>query len=222
MKGGMARTGRIWSAFLWLGMSSFIGGCSRSSPEKQQPSQQSKLNFSYEAELEKDRREKDEFFRTGAQSPLPANMRSSFRGLRYFPVNPGFHYRLKLNRHSQPQSIRIGTNTGEIRSGLRYGYFEFEAEGKSCRLQAYRMDDNPADGPPFLFIPFKDATTGSESYGAGRYIELRENTTGIYDLDFNRAFNPFCAYNASYSCPVPPEENRLNVPIRAGEMAYAH
>jgi uncharacterized protein len=222
MKGGTTRAGRHWAALLIMGISSIMGSCSRSTPEKRQMLQPSKGIASYEAGLEKERREKDEFFRSGAQSPLPPAMRSSFQGLKYFPVNPDFHFHLKLNRHPQPQSIRIGTNTGEVRSGLRYGYFEFEVAGQSCRLQAYRMNDDPADSPPSLFIPFKDATTGSETYGAGRYIEMRENTTGVYDLDFNRAFNPFCAYNSGYSCPVPPEENRLSISIRAGELAYAH
>jgi len=118
--------------------------------------------------------------------------------------------------------IRIGTNTGEVRTGLRYGYFEFQVEGNSCRLQVYRMDDSLAEGGAYLFIPFKDETSGAETYAAGRYIDLKENTSGWYDLDFNRATNPYCAYGKGYSCPVPPEENRLALPIRAGEKTYEH
>ncbi len=71
-----------------------------------------------------------------------------------------------------------------------------------------------------LFMPFRDATSGQETYASGRYIELKENTSGIYDLDFNRAYNPYCAYNSEFSCPVPPAENILKVPIRAGEKNY--
>jgi uncharacterized protein (DUF1684 family) len=175
---------------------------------------------SYETELLQERREKDAVFRSGAQSPLPPAERSGFAGLKYYPPNPALRFHTKLNRYPAPKAVRLGTNTGEIQSGLRYGYFEFEVNGVTCRLQAYRMDDTPAEGGPLLFIPFKDATSGSETYGAGRYIDLHENTSGIYDLDFNRAFNPYCAYGKGYSCPVPPEENRLAVPIRAGEKKY--
>ncbi len=174
----------------------------------------------YEAELLQERREKDAVFRSGTQSPLPPSVRSSFTGLIYYPPNPALRFRTKLNRYTAPKAVRLGTNTGEIQSGLRYGYFEFEVDGVACKLQVYRMDDAPAEGGPMLFIPFKDATSGSETYGAGRYIDLHENTAGVYDLDFNRAFNPYCAYGKGYSCPVPPEENRLAVPIRAGEKKY--
>ena len=175
---------------------------------------------SFEEELLQERRQKDAVFRSGAQSPLPSAEKLSFTGLNYYPPNPALRFRVKLHRYPTPRTIRLGTNTGEIQSGLRYGYFEFEVVGVMCRLQVYRMDDTPAEGGPLLFIPFKDATSGSETYAAGRYIDLRENTSGIYDLDFNRAFNPYCAYGKGSSCPVPPEENRLAVLIRAGEKKY--
>jgi len=159
-------------------------------------------------------------FKYGQNSPLPADRRGRFKGLDYYPVDPSLRFRVKLNRYPAPKTINIGTNTGEIRTGLRYGYFEFEVGGRTCRLQVYRLiDDPPTDGPN-LFVPFRDATSGVETYAAGRYIDLRENTLGIYDLDFNRAYNPSCAYGEGFSCPVPPEENRLTVPIRAGERKF--
>jgi hypothetical protein len=170
--------------------------------------------------LLRDRRERDLSFKAGPESPLPEDQKPQFRGLLYYAPNPELRFRLKLNRYAVPQAIRIGTNTGEVRTGLRYGYFDFKVEGRDCRLQAYRLDDSPAEGAPYLFVPFRDATSGSETYAAGRYIDLRENTTGIYDLDFNRAYNPSCAYRSDFSCPIPPEENRLAVPIRAGERKY--
>ena len=180
-------------------------------------------NARYETELLQERREKDRNFKSGSQSPVPEGAKAGFKGLNYYPPNPDLRFSVRLNRYPAPQMTRIGTNTGEVRSGLRYGYFEFQAGGKICRLQAYRMmDDMAADGGALLFVPFRDATSGSETYAAGRYIDLRENTTGIYDLDFNRATNPYCAYGKDYSCPIPPEENRLTVPIRAGEKNYEH
>jgi len=167
------------------------------------------------------RRDRDAAFKTSAQSPIPAQDRARFQGLSYFPINPAFQFRVKLNRYPAPARIRMATNTGEIRDGLRYGFFEFDAEGQRCRLQVYRLDDSGDSGKASLFVPFRDSTSGRETYGAGRYIDLDENASGIYELDFNRAYNPYCAYGEGYSCPIPPEENRLAIPIRAGEKIYA-
>lgn len=164
---------------------------------------------------------RDEAFRSGMDSPIPEEDRSSFQGLEYYPVNEDLRFSVRLNRHPRPRHVRLGTNTGEIRSGLRYGYFDFIVEGQSCRLQVYRLEDVNENGGPSLFVSFRDATSGSETYGPGRYIDLSENTSGIYDLDFNRAYNPFCAFNNDFSCPLPPSENILSVPIQAGEKKYS-
>ncbi len=168
------------------------------------------------------RQERDVAFKSSPQSPIPAQDRARFQGLAYYPINPELRFRVKLNRYPVPARIRMATNTGEIRTGLRYGYFEFSVGGQPCSLQVFRLDDSDNSGQPSLFVPFRDATTGKETYAAGRYIDLTENTSGIYDLDFNRAYNPYCAYGGDYSCPIPPEENRLPVPIRAGEKNYPH
>jgi len=167
-----------------------------------------------------ERKAKDEAFRQGKNSPIPPEQRAAFRGLAYFPPDPGLRFTVRLQRYSRPEQVRLGTNTGEIRLALSYGYFEFQIGDHICRLQGYRLEDAPGS-EPYLFIPFRDATSGRETYGAGRYIDLKENTTGIYELDFNRAYNPFCAYNEQYSCPLAPEENTLKVAIRAGEKIYA-
>ena len=167
--------------------------------------------------LVQERIAREEAFRTSPDSPIPAEKRGSFHGLQYYPVDETLKFSVQLKRHPNPQRIRLSTNTGEIRSGLRYGYFDFSVDGQSCRLQVYRLDAVEGNGGANLFIPFRDATSGNETYGSGRYIDLTENTTGIYELDFNRAYNPYCAFNSRYSCPLPPAENVLKVPIRAGE-----
>jgi uncharacterized protein len=172
--------------------------------------------------IQKERSAKDAVFKSNSDSPIPPKDRVRFQGLAYFPFDPNLKYSVHLIRHRSPEPVRLGTNTGEIRSGLRYGYFEFQAGGKTCRLQVYRLEDAPDYSGGGLFIPFRDATTGVETYSAGRYLDLKENTTGIYDLDFNRAYNPSCAYNEEYSCPVPPQENTLAIAIRAGEKKYSH
>lgn len=166
------------------------------------------------------RRERDRAFKYDPQSPIPEEARIRFQGLDYFPLNPGLRFQVKLNRYPVPERIRMATNTGEVREGLKYGYFEFRVQEEVCRLQVYRLDDDANPRQPYLFIPFRDATTGKETYGAGRYLDLRENTSGTYDLDFNRAYSPSCAYGGDFSCPIPPEENRLSIPIRAGEKIY--
>jgi len=165
----------------------------------------------------RERKAKDAFFQSES-SPLLAGERGKFSGLDYYPVNPELRFEVRLQRYSAPKAIRMATNTGEIRSGLHYGFFEFTAENHICQIQVYRLEEEFSK--PSLFIPFLDATSGVETYEGGRYIDLAENTSGIYDLDFNRAYNPYCAYNPEYSCPAPPKENTLDAPIRAGEKNY--
>ena len=162
---------------------------------------------------------KDEFFKSNGESPIPVQDRSGFKGLSYYSVDPNLRFRVTLHRFPVAKQIRIGTNTGEIRGALLYGYFDFQLGARACRLQVYRTEDGLEQGPS-LFIPFRDETTGRETYGSGRYLDLTENTSGAYELDFNRAYNPYCAYNDTYSCPLPPAENTLAVPIRAGEKKY--
>jgi uncharacterized protein (DUF1684 family) len=168
-----------------------------------------------------ERRARDAAFKSDGNSPILIAERPKFKGLAYYPINPDLRFSVKLNRYPSPKQIKLGTNTGEIRSSLRYGYFDLRVGTETCRLQVYRLEDVPESGGSNLFIPFRDATSGRETYAAGRYIDLVENTSGIYDLDFNRAYNPFCAYNSEFSCPIPPAENTLSIPIRAGEKKYS-
>ena len=192
----------IWVCALW--------GCSGTDVPNRQ------FSSSPEDPVLQERLAKDKAFRSGQDSPIPGAERAGFQGLSYYPINPELRFRAKLNRYASPKQIRLGTNTGEIRSGLQYGYFDFQVENRTCRLNVYKLEDAPDLGAS-LFLPFRDATSGKETYGAGRYIDLQENTSGIYDLDFNRAYNPFCAYNNEFSCPLPLAENIREIPIRAGE-----
>jgi uncharacterized protein (DUF1684 family) len=187
-------------------------GCSR--PETGQSASSISGN-----QILQERLAKDEDFKSNQNSPILERERQNFRGLAYYPVNPELRFSAKLHRYPSPRPIKLATNSGEIRRGLRYGYFEFQVGSQTCRLQVYRLEDT-SSGEPYLFIPFRDSTSGHETYAAGRYMDLKENTSGIYDLDFNRAYNPYCAYNSTFSCPVPPAENTLSVPIRAGEKKY--
>ncbi|MEO7003761.1 MAG: DUF1684 domain-containing protein [Ktedonobacterales bacterium] len=177
----------------------------------------------YIQEIEKSRRQKDEFFRMSRQSPIPAAKRSSgFGGLVYFP--PDLAYRVVANvvPFERQEIVPLGSTQGDIRPQLRYGELRFSVGGQQLRLVAFKDVDDPAGEE--VFVPFRDATSGKESYGAGRYLETHLETaadgTTTTLLDFNLAYNPWCAYNENYSCTLPPQENMLPVAIRAGERSY--
>jgi len=161
------------------------------------------------------RKEKDHWLRDSPHSPLPYDDRINFRGLNYFPYDAKFRVEAKLHRHPNPGRITMPTSIGTQDVFLRYGYFEFQLQEKTYTLQVYKSSHGES-----LFVPFRDGTTGKESYGAGRYLDVEERSSDTYTIDFNLAYNPYCAYSDSYSCPLPPRENWLSVEIRAGEKNY--
>ncbi len=158
---------------------------------------------------------KDKFMQQSADSPVPAERRATFPPLTYFPVEPEYRVPASLTVARTNDVIEIPTSRGELRPHNRVGQLSFTLKGRLLTLTAFvevgQQDIN------HLFVPFGDLTNGTETYPGGRYLELERTATGIYDLDFNRAFHPFCYYNPKYDCPYPPRENRLSIPIRAGE-----
>ncbi len=169
----------------------------------------------YVAELEAERAAKDAFFRSHPASPIPPEERQHFASLEYYPPNPALRFVVRLERIEPPEPLSIPTSTGDEEHYERIGYVSFEVEGQPVRLAVYRSVANGS-----LFIPFRDATSGTETYGGGRYLEPIPLGDDKLLLDFNRAYNPYCAYSDEWSCPLPPPENWLKVPIRAGEKAY--
>ena len=163
------------------------------------------------------REEKDEYFRTSIDSPLSPGEASSFGGLRYFEADPSLRFEVKLQRYPDPQGLMLGTSKGTRQLFNKVGHFDFEIGSKPARIYAYQT---AAHDDPHLFLPFRDATSGTESYGAARYIDLEVEHDDEYALDFNYAYNPHCAYSDEYVCPLPPRENWLSVPVRAGEKKY--
>lgn len=174
--------------------------------------------------LEIERREKDYFFREHDSSPLPRPLRSSFKGLSYFPIDSRYRFLVPLHKYEGPERVTMATSKGVQREYLRYGYIEFNVEERVQRLQVYKSalpkghEHRQVDEP--LFIPFRDATSGKESYGAARYLDVDEDPSGEIVVDFNRAYNPYCAYSENYVCPFPPRENWLEAAIRAGEKKF--
>ncbi|MFP4589893.1 MAG: DUF1684 domain-containing protein [Halobacteriales archaeon] len=170
--------------------------------------------------LRHQREHKDEYFKSHPHSPIPPAEREAFDGLRYFPIDPDLRFELSLHEHDEPETVTVGTSTGGEQAYRRWGEFRFEVDGEMVGLQAYKAD--PDDDR--LWVPFRDATSGEETYGAGRYIDLEADRHRLGDgrwiLDFNEAYNPTCAYSDHYECPLPPIENWLEVAIEAGEKAY--
>jgi uncharacterized protein (DUF1684 family) len=162
--------------------------------------------------------DKDSFFTKDMDSPIPSSDRSRFKGLNYFPPDEGYRVSSKPERFDSPKHIVIATSTGTRQTYLRYGAFTFEIKGRSLKLIVYKSAEDPY--AQSLFLPFSNETSGRETYAAGRYLDLEERGGDDYELDFNTAYNPYCAYSEDYTCPIPPSKNRLSVKILAGEKNY--
>ena len=165
-------------------------------------------------QLEQFRREKDAFYAGDPQSPLTAGQQKHFEGLNYFPENPALHLELSVERFRNQDEVSMQTSTGSLQNYFRYGRFHFQVEGQPAELTLYSGEEGD------FFLPFKDSLAGSETYGAGRYLEPAPLGEDRFLVDFNYAYNPYCAYNERWSCPIPPFENSLKVPIRAGEKMF--
>ena len=163
--------------------------------------------------LEEFRKAKDAFLVTDPQSPLTPEQKREFKGLKYFPENPELRLELEVEEFTEKDTIQMQTSTGDVQSHIRFGKIRFSVDGQPVELTVYR-------DPHGYFLPFADALAGSETYGAGRYLEPEPAGKGKLLVDFNYAYNPYCAYNDLYSCPLTPWENRLKVPIRAGEKVF--
>jgi uncharacterized protein (DUF1684 family) len=163
--------------------------------------------------------EKDRFMRESSESPVPADKRAAFPPLTYFLVDPSYRVPASLQAAPRGPVVEMPTSTGQRRRMRRVGTLAFTLKGQPQSLGAFVEADQQDMNR--LFVPFGDLTNGVETYQGGRYLELDRTPTGLYDLDFNRAFHPFCLFNSSYDCPYPPPESRLKVAIRAGEKLAA-
>lgn len=165
------------------------------------------------SELTEFRAEKDEFFRRHPQSPLTPDQRRKFTGLDYFPENDALRLEVTVDPLENQEPIQMQTSTGDVQDYTRYGRFRFQVEGQEAELTIYESEYG-------FFLPFVDSLAGKETYPAGRYLEPEALPGDRFLIDFNLAYNPNCAYNEMWSCPITPAENRLKVPIRAGEKIF--
>ncbi|MEY2434451.1 MAG: uncharacterized protein QOC92_4176 [Acidimicrobiaceae bacterium] len=175
----------------------------------------------YKDAVEGFRLDKDEFFKTHAGSPIPAAERAAFTGLPYYPVDEALAFDdrvLEPYLGDEPSNFQIPTSDGQLRPAHRAGVLRFELGGEPRQLTAYTFDGGDGES---LFVPFLDQTSGTETYCAGRYLDLEPEVDGTYSLDFNLAYHPSCVYDPIYSCPLTPAENRLPVRIEAGERLAA-
>lgn len=156
------------------------------------------------------RKDKDEFFRLSPQSPIPGHERETFSGLPYFEPDPDLVFTV-TPEPAEPTPVAIQTTTGETRTYHHIATVTVVIEAQDVTLALY------STGNDSLFLPFRDATSGTATYGAGRYLDIEPNEDGSITIDFNYAYAPFCAYSEQYSCALPPQENWMAVSVEAGE-----
>jgi uncharacterized protein (DUF1684 family) len=156
----------------------------------------------------------DESFRSRPNQPVPPEKMNEFLPLKYFPPDLEYVVPAMLKPADERIVVEMPTSTGKIRKQQRVGVLEFTLKGQPLTLGAFVEAGADLNR---LFVPFSDMTSGTETYAAGRYLELDRTASGVYTIDFNKAYNPYCYYNADFDCPYPPRESRLPLPIRAGE-----
>ena len=156
---------------------------------------------------------KDVFFRTSNQSPLAHHDQDRFQSLDYFEPRPELVFTVPMEPGDESE-IRIPTSDEREKVYKRAGKVRFDVDGSPAELTVFDT------GHPGYFIPFRDSTSGNSTYGAGRYLDIEPNEDGTLTIDFNYAYNPSCVYSDGYSCPIPPVENWLQIPIEAGEKMY--
>lgn len=159
------------------------------------------------------RLDKDDFFTHSPQSPLTLWQKRAFKGLAYFPVAPEMRMEVEVEPIKDQPEVEMQTSTGDVQTYQRFGKFHFQVDGQDAELTIYFNESG-------YFLPFVDSLAGQETYPAGRYLEPEVLGGGKFLIDFNMAYNPYCAYNEEWSCPLTPFENRIKLPVRAGEKLY--
>ncbi|MGH9943994.1 MAG: DUF1684 domain-containing protein [Pyrinomonadaceae bacterium] len=175
-----------------------------------------------QSQVVKFRSEREKEFRDPKESPLEADEVTRFKGLSYFKIHPAYRVSARFTRTPDERKFGMPTSAGKTKVYVKYGELKFVLAGLEHTLGVYQSEalSQTEKYKNYLLIPFKDLTTGKETYGGGRYIDFEIPTSEQVTLDFNLAYNPSCAYSPRFNCPIPPRENRLNVKIKAGEKTY--
>ncbi len=172
----------------------------------------------YILSIEEMRKQKDYQFQHATDSPIKESEKAQFKGLSYFPPTENYRVKAIFTPDTGKDTLILQTKKAEKRKMLKAGILDFELFNHKYKLSAFR---NIGQAQDELFIPFKDLTSGVSTYGGGRYVETSITNLNNIWLDFNKAYSPFCVYNESFSCPIPPTENKLAVEIFAGEKSHA-
>ena len=176
----------------------------------------------YVKEIKKERQEKDKEMISDPKSPIPEEEKASFKKLNYYKPGVTFCKLATFERYDQATLFFMKTTTERLPEYSIYGSVTFRHKAKNYKLNVYQNIEL-VKKPGFekhLFIPFNDETNGNETYGGGRFLDVYENGEDVLLIDFNKAYNPYCAYNHKYSCPIPPEANNLKIKIKAGEKKW--
>lgn len=174
----------------------------------------------YISEIEKFRNDKNNFMKNNPDSPFNQDPDAHFMPLKYYDVNPEFVFKSKLFLYSSNDTVTVFGTKGEQRKIVRFGYVKFNYKNKNYKLNVYKGKTH--DGTEYYTIWFTDNTTGDETYGVGRYLDFNFNPDSnfVYTIDFNLAYNPYCAYSAKYSCAIPLKEDHLDFAVEAGEKKF--
>ena len=170
----------------------------------------------YKEEIERVRERYDTLFVKSPNSPLIPEQKADFKGLSYYPIDERYRLIVELIEYQNQYEVTILSTKGNQRKYVRFGYIEFELDDQTNILTIYK----PLQGD-YLFLPFKDKTTGTETYQGGRYVEIEKAPKGKYEVDFNKAYNPLCAYNDLSDCAGVPNENILQISMLAGAKKYS-
>ena len=167
-------------------------------------------------------KERNATFKDATKSPLSEKDRKHFKGLDFFDFDSSFVITASLERKPESDWFNMKTTTNRLSKERVYGILTFKLDGKEYMLKVYQGEENMnTEGfEDYLFLPFLDNTNGSETYAGGRYIDLRIPNGNSIEIDFNKAYNPYCVYNEKYSCPIVPRENYLDIDVSAGEKDY--
>ncbi|MCX7550532.1 DUF1684 domain-containing protein [Xanthomarina sp. F2636L] len=161
-------------------------------------------------------------FKDASKSPLKDKDRKNFKELDFFKFDSTYVVTATLTRTPDEIPFKMKTTTERMPMYVKYGVVKFELKGKTHELNVYQSMElmNEEGFEDYLFLPFLDTTNGESTYGGGRYIECEQPKNGLMEIDFNTAYNPYCAYNEKYSCPIVPRENYLQVKVEAGVKAF--
>jgi uncharacterized protein len=162
------------------------------------------------------------FYADTSQSPLLKEDRLVFRGLDFYPINMDYRIKAKFIRTPKEKPFKMLTTTDRRPDYVKFGEVYFSLMGKKFKLNIYQNIQliKKQGFEKHLFLPFTDLTNGEETYGGGRYIDLQIPEGDFIIIDFNQCYNPYCAYNHRYSCPIPPKENNIEIEVKAGVKVF--